>query len=496
MAITIDVVGNNPMIVTGHTPLLSVGAVDLRPGTPIVSVEPNQVVGLVPLKPCEGEDCRQFCPDDYFNKVFGELVPGPSYQQGMTYENDWSSFLIDTKLYNANPATAGVTFVLEKLFEGEWLGSPFGVNLNTNVFGQYFPLNTISGHPSYAGYAINWGSILFHAGAGCYRFKATTKFTTFQNTGQLGSGTQGTLQFDLASPCSAGRINGKIQTISGGIPMSYIIAQNNAGFSLQDNIEFIRDIINNGTAPYNATSTPTSLTINGEDFSQNNGIVFQLVLFSPFPDPGCEYVNSKTMLGGIEKEPVLTSVIIEGCLVSDPFFLREWDCERAKGTVKFEAWLKGVVGDKRKDLVVYDLCDMFWYDSKRYEGFFGYYKVTEYLKTMLEWGQPQAGQQIRVKDEAIQQFEYKSKLLPFEYQERFSVYGMMSDELFVSDYNLYNSDWDIKRMPVVYESNFEPEYFDARSTIRRSKVDIEFRRGFQNVIKSICCPVVQVVTSG
>ena len=195
------------------------------------------------------------------------------------------------------------------------------------------------------------------------------------------------------------------------------------------------------------------------------------------------------MLGGVDKQPVLTAVTVEGCLESDPFFLREFDCERAKGTVKFETWLKGIIGDKRKDLVVHDLCDMFWYDSKRYEAFFGYYKVEEYKKEMLEWGQPQAGEQIRVKDEAIQQFQYKSKLLPFEYQERFSVYGMMSDELFVSDYNLYNSDYNIKRMPVVYESNFSPEYFDANSTIRRSKVDIDFRRGFQNVIKSICCPV-------
>lgn len=347
-------------VIAGHTPVLpffNFGP-EVIPGKAFVKLDPIQVVGLVHLSPCVPVECRTFrevCSD--CNVVFGntgDLEP--------TYENDFSTFLLDFSIYPPNQ-TATIIFKLQKWFEGQWRDAPFGLDLNNNNNGIFYPLESISTHPSYAGYAINWGQVLQNAGAGIYRFRVESTFKT-----------------------------------------------------------------------------------------------------------------------------------IKGCLVSPPYQLLAWDCHRAKGTVKFETWLKGKVGEKRKDYILYDLCDLTapasvingWYDSIRVRGWFGYYTVPEYKEVLLEWGKPKHGKIERISDEAIQAFEYKSKYLPFYIHHRFSVYAMMADELRVSDYNLNNSDYDIKRLVIVKNGGYEPEYAD-KDGLRKGKVEVIFNRGVQGVIKSICC---------
>lgn len=232
-----------------------------------------------------------------------------------------------------------------------------------------------------------------------------------------------------------------------------------------------------------------SLTLNND----NNGKFYDLESI-PNHDGYTGYgINWGAVLGnvgvGIYRFRVESTFgLLTSCLVSPAFELRAWDCNRAKGTVKFENWLTGVIGEKRIDYQLYDLCTMWWYDSIRVKGWFGYYKVPEYKEVLLEWGSPNHGKIQRVRDEAIQGFEYLSNYQKFEIHERFSVYGMMADELRVSDYNLNNSDYSIKRLLVVKDGGYEPEYIDNKGQ-RRSKVKMRFKRGVQGVIKSNCCTV-------
>lgn len=184
-----------------------------------------------------------------------------------------------------------------------------------------------------------------------------------------------------------------------------------------------------------------------------------------------------------------------GCLVSDEFDLRVFSCRVAHGTVKFEAILKGQIGSATVQGKVYDLCNMSvefvggtrnggWYDSVRLPGFFGYEKIKEYLEVILEY---QTGLQERVKDEAIQSFSFMSNYFKKELHDRLKIYGLMSDKLLVSDYNINNSDYNINRLHIIKAGPYEPVYQDKLRR-RISKVTVEFSAGVQNIIKSLCCP--------
>jgi len=232
-----------------------------------------------------------------------------------------------------------------------------------------------------------------------------------------------------------------------------------------------------GTAPINFITTNSFGTIAGHKsyyyFSINWGKVIQ------FEGNGIYRVKVTSTFG-----------LIISCLATPCFHALLWDCQRAKGTVKWENRLTGKIGDKRSDYVVYDLCKMWLYDSVRVKGWFGYEKVSEYREVMQEWGKPKHGKIERVRDEAIQRYEYLSNYLPKYLHERFAIYGMMADELRVSDYNIHNSDFNLKRMVVVKDGSFEPEYLDNKGQ-RLSKVKVFFKRGVQSIIKSICCEVIK-----
>ena len=365
----IAVIGSNPAFAAGHTPVLP--STGTAVGISVVQLDPIQVVGLVPLISCNSTECREICEDGWKNPVFGKLESG-SYDLTQSYENDWSTFLVDISNYNANPSAVTVTITLEKYFKGQWRGYPFGANLNNNNLGQLFDIASIPGHSSYTGYAINWGAVLFSLGEGCYRIKIDTSFTTST-----------------------------------------------------------------------ATKPPTSTTYSG-------------------------------------------------CLVSPSFDLKEFDCTRAHGTVKFETWITGQVGDPYQDYFKHNVCGFLWYDSLRTFGFIGYQKSPQYITNNLEWGEPKHGLIEKVSDEQIQRWEYNSKYLPEYIHTRFSTFAMMSDKLFASDYNLNNSDWALKRRHFLYDSGYEPEYIDREASWKRrnkSKVQVFFKRGVQSVIKSLCCPV-------
>jgi len=492
----IAVIGSSPAYSYGFTPVQPLGDVDAAPGVATVTLNPEQVVGLIPLMPCDEKECREICDDGWKNPVFGELI-GQSYQTGQTYENDWSTFLIDISLFGAVPSGVTVTFELERYIFGEWKSDPWGILLPTGSAGQIFPLGSISGHPTYAGYAINWGSILASIGAGCYRFKARTKFVTYMVSPSANSGVQATCTFNLpTNSCLVGAINGILQTSSGNIPAYYSFNQTNPLFTESQNIAFIVNFINTVplASPYTATDNGgNSITITGQNYASNNGINFLLTTWKIIGGvTDCVQQWTTTMRLGENPDIITTPLEHLGCLVSPPFDLKAWDCMRAHGTVKFETWLSGLIGDPYTDYKLHDLCGMYWYDSIRTYGFIGYQKTPEYKTKNLEWGSPFHGKIEKISDEQIQRWEYLSKYLPEWLHSRFATFAMMSDKLFGSDYNINNSDYTIKRKNIVYDSGYEPDYIDKEAFWQRrhkSKVQVFFKRGVQSVIKSICCSI-------
>ena len=376
--------------VFGFTPLLpsTSFASFIYTGLPTIRLDPKQVIGLIPLESCAVSDCRQTCEDFFRNKVFGKAG-----EDEITYENDWSTFLVDVSLYKTLLlSNINVTMTLERSNcpeycyildeDGNYILDEQGqkilledcptyepITLNTNDYGIFYDIESIITHPTYIGYAINWGKVVSAFGECCYKIKL------------------------------------------------------------------------------NITAT------------------------------------------------MLDEQIFYGCLESKWFELANWDCFRADGTVRFETWITGKIGDPYEDYYLHDLCGILWYDSIRLKGFLGYQKSPTYLTNNLEWGDPKHGLIEKVSDEQIQRWEWKSMFLPEYIHTRFSTFAMMVDKLFVSDYNLNNSDYTIKRKNIVYDSSYEPEYEDqdAYWTKRdKSKVNVFYKRGVQSVIKTLCCPTTGV----
>lgn len=172
------------------------------------------------------------------------------------------------------------------------------------------------------------------------------------------------------------------------------------------------------------------------------------------------------------------------CMISVAAFdLKAWDCRRAHRTVKFESYNTGTIGDIYQDYKSHNVCNIIWYDSIRFYAKFGDKNIDEYLRLRHKYGN---GLQTDIHDEAIQKWVLNTELLPQWLLDRLSVYGMMTKTLKVSDYNMNNSDYAIKGLHVIPSSNFKPKYYD-KNWLRRGQVTVEFERGVQSIIKSLCC---------
>ncbi len=168
------------------------------------------------------------------------------------------------------------------------------------------------------------------------------------------------------------------------------------------------------------------------------------------------------------------------CLISEEFLLKPFNCNLADRTVKFEANISGRIGSITTDGMVFDLCNMNYFDSVRVKGFFGF-ETTGYDEIMRE---AQTGIMDRVRDEAIQKFDFIGHPMPKYIHDRFKVYGGMADSLYVSDYNLNNADYDVKHKSIVKAAGYEPKQYQRT---RLQTVRTQFKEGIQSVIKSSSC---------
>lgn len=177
---------------------------------------------------------------------------------------------------------------------------------------------------------------------------------------------------------------------------------------------------------------------------------------------------------------------INGCLVSEPFCLRTWNCNLADKTAKFESYLTGKIGFRPLRTGLYDLCGMNWFDSIRVRGMFGF----EHSEYQEEWLKYNTGVMELERDEELNKFQFISspKGFPKWLIDRLKTFGLMADKLLASDYCLNNSDWEVKQLQVINAGGVKPKY---RVSSRNSSITIDFADGIQNVIKVKCCPPSQ-----
>lgn len=190
----------------------------------------------------------------------------------------------------------------------------------------------------------------------------------------------------------------------------------------------------------------------------------------------------KVFGSGIYRIKVLSSMrSLSGCLISDSFFLRQFNCAIADGSVKIEITNTGKIGSHADNGKLFDLCGITYFDSFRFGGTFGKRKTPEYLQKINQF---QTGKQNLYSDKAITKYELAVKLLPKEYHDRLSVYMMMAGTRLVSDYNISNPDYGIKQFSIMKDGGYEPDYYQKN---RNQKVKLVFTAGIQNIIKSLCC---------
>lgn len=224
--------------------------------------------------------------------------------------------------------------------------------------------------------------------------------------------------------------------------------------------------------------------------NNENGIYVALGSISNHKTYTAYYINWGNVLHtygfGIYRIKVNTAMrSLAGCLVSDWFDLKAWNCNLARGTVKFETQNAGTIGNANDDGSTFNLCGLIFLDSIRIKGFFGNKQTPQYIEVFDKF---QNGELEDIRDEAIRKWTFYSHPISQEYSDRLSIYMMLSINTKVSDYNLNNSDYNIKQLGIRKATAFEPTYYDTKiGGIRMAKVKIEFNARIQNLISSLCC---------
>lgn len=451
-----SIMGGSPL------PFSSGGAAALSsPGTATVmtTAAPKQIIGMVPLLPCDYQDCRDTQSlQCYFNPVFG--VAG---EKSSTYQNDMNSFFVDNK------SSSVIKFIIEKedlpFFNGKPQNWVTVATVTDTTYGIFYRQGTIAQHPTYLGFTVNWGLVLEAFGPGIYRIST-----------QICNKLVQTAQKEVPSADFPVNITeGTVQIGTLSVPVVY-------NSSIANVFNYISATISS-TEGASASATPGGpMNISGP---AGTNIIFKGTAGTPF-------VYTWGLTGGV--------LPVETCACNSqsiPFLLRAWNCDMAHGTVKFESWTGGTVGSVDDDGQLFDLCGITIYDSIRMRAFFGYTDFS-YDEVMVEWGinnKKPFGQVDRVRDKAIRGYVLKSNLWPQWLHNRFATYAMMSEHMLVSDYNHNNSDYYLKQRCVTKaDQAYKPEYLDPKTfdsqhryINRTSEVKFAFKQGIQGIIKSIMC---------
>lgn len=196
------------------------------------------------------------------------------------------------------------------------------------------------------------------------------------------------------------------------------------------------------------------------------------------------------------------------CFFSPPFCLKAFDCKLADGTVKLTTkTCGGTMGSVTEQGVSWSLCCTPlnggtvpmnpcitsplqpgqtgpgpFNDSLRFPGYFGR-ETADYQETNIKLA---TGIVQKTRQEAIKNFLLDSDLLPFWFHQRFYSYGLMADNLYISDYNMNNPNYGYKAFSIIRDSSYAIKYSD--NSLRMKKiVGLKLKEGIQFTFKDGCC---------
>lgn len=217
-----------------------------------------------------------------------------------------------------------------------------------------------------------------------------------------------------------------------------------------------------------------TLIKNGGDvpFSTSHGEIFNFGDFSN-PDISGIKVEWKKVLqaegeGNYQLKAELNYSSGNSTVLSNTFVLKQWSWFLSNETVRFET-----THNECYDLLDIDLTGINWSDHTRVRGFFGRrettWEQTEWLDGFLNQRQTQI--------ESIDNYTFKSGLLPKCISYRLLDWTFLSHDIKVTDYNQNNHDYDLINFPIFPNKVNKPEYWRES---RKGSFEFVFTRKKKN----------------
>lgn len=157
------------------------------------------------------------------------------------------------------------------------------------------------------------------------------------------------------------------------------------------------------------------------------------------------------------------------------YCLEEYSPITAEGTIRIEFNNSGVFGnidDKKKN----DFGELFWYNSLRLDGYFGFPKSTY----ELDYVQYNNGQRLYVKDEQEPEYILFLKPLPAFIHNYIRSTALQADQILITDYNSKNPDSYVQKA-VILNGEYSPKWNIMKN--RKASVEVSFRQEYNNLKK-------------
>jgi hypothetical protein len=201
-----------------------------------------------------------------------------------------------------------------------------------------------------------------------------------------------------------------------------------------------------------------------------------------------------TLSGGINGT---TTTICSCAYASNPVLAQLWDCDLARGTVKFESNISGTIGDAYNDGVLFEFNGFVMYDSIRVWGYFG--KEKPMMEEIInEWGVSTSkpfGTQEKTRAKEIPNNTFFSDPVPFYVYKGLMRYGLMPGgmvtNILVSDYNSNNANYFIMQKSQKMKGSPKTTHYNKAHFPKNQmwknrclSFEVEFEDGIQSGIAS------------
>lgn len=186
------------------------------------------------------------------------------------------------------------------------------------------------------------------------------------------------------------------------------------------------------------------------------------------------YWENVYSLYGAGNYQVIGTLSSQGIWQSQEFGLQLYDDLKADGTFRIEAYQ---VGSILRSGYNYDELGISWYQSYRISGMFG-------LKTPSlesDFLMTSDRKMLQLQDKVVYEYELQTGLIPSQVGNVLLEDTILGNEIFITDYNLYNSEI-YRRVPVKSSGIKEVKHYPQN---RNCIYSISFKDRFDNILKRV-----------